>query len=191
MLGTVLLGSGKHVPVQPQTPSVAGTPGENEAMTVQFFTETQPESLSVAAPQMINVPVSQVDPPDDLLSETDSASPAEDPGDSELFGRYMGQVSARIERAWLRPRTPVGDLLFSCRVRIEQDAHGAIQEITLVRCNGSTRWQLSLVQAIQSASPLPAPPDPTLFKRTFSLSFQAQPYSPMTAAELYEPAQRQ
>ena len=185
------MGSGKSMPEQPQMPSAAGAPGEDAAMTVQFFTEPAPEALSVSAPELINVPVSQVDPPDDLISETDSASPAEDPGDSALFGRYMGQVSARIERAWLRPRTPVGDPLFSCQARIEQDASGAVREITLVHCNGSTRWQLSLVQAIQAASPLPAPPDPAVFKRTFSLRFQSLPYSPTVAAELYEPAQRQ
>jgi hypothetical protein len=24
------------------------------------------------------------------------------------FGRYVGQISARIERAWIRPRSPIG-----------------------------------------------------------------------------------
>jgi TonB C terminal len=191
MLEGILLGSGKSMPAQPQIPSAGGTPGEDAAMTVQFYSEPPPEALTVSAPELINVRVSQVDPPDDLVSENDSASAADDSGDSALFGRYMGQLSARIERAWLRPRTPVGDPLFSCQVRIEQDATGAVREVTLVRCNGSTRWQLSLVQAIQAASPLPAPPDPAVFKRTFSLRFQSQPYSPAVAAELYEPPQRQ
>jgi hypothetical protein len=187
MLETILLGgSGKNVPVQPQSPSIGGMPGEDNAMTVQFLSEPPPQALSVPTPQLIDVPLSPVDPPDELVAENDSASAAEDPGDSELFGRYMGQVSARIERAWLRPRTPVGEPTFSCRVRIEQDVTGAVREITLVHCNGSTRWQLSLVQAIQTASPLPAPPDPAVFKRTFSLSFQSPPYSPTVAAELYE-----
>jgi hypothetical protein len=192
ILQGVLLGGGKSVPVEPQTPSAGGTPGGDAAMTVEFFSEPPPEALSVAsAPQLTKVPVSQVDPPDDLVVENDSASASEDPGDSALFGRYMGQVSARIERAWLRPRTPLGDSLFSCQVRIEQDAAGSVREITLVHCNGSARWQLSLVQAIQTASPLPAPPDPAVFKRTFSLRFESLPYSPTVAAELYEPAQRQ
>ena len=80
-----------------------------------------------------------------------------------LYGRYMGQIQARIERAWIRPRTAIGASLFSCRVQIVQDAQGAVRETTLQRCNGDTRWQLSLVEAIQSASPLPAPPSPDVF----------------------------
>jgi TonB-like protein len=159
-------------------------------MTVEFFSEPPPAALSAPALQLINVPISPVDPPDDLVVENDSASPAEDAAESVLFGRYMGQVSARIERAWLRPRTPVGDPLFSCQVRIEQETSGSVREVTLVHCNGSARWQLSLVQAIQAASPLPAPPDPAVFKRTLALHFQSPAYSSSEAQELYEPGER-
>jgi hypothetical protein len=158
-------------------------------MTVQFFTEPQVQIPAVPTPRLIDVPI-KVAPIEDTTFESVSTT-AEEPGESELFGRYMGQVSARIERAWLRPRTPVGTSLFFCRVRIEQDSAGIVREVTLVECNGETRWQLSLVHAIQSASPLPAPPDPAVFRRTFSLTFQSQPYSSEVSAELYEPEQRQ
>src|SRR5579871_6628309 len=36
-----------------------------------------------------------------------------------LFGRYVGQMSARVERAWVRPRTPINGT-FTCQVRIKQ-----------------------------------------------------------------------
>jgi TonB C terminal len=105
-----------------------------------------------------------------------------------LLGRYVGQIDARIERAWRRPRTPLKEEDFSCRVQIVQDGTGAVMEITLERCNGDARWQLSLVHAIQSASPLPAPPDPTVFTRVLRMNFRAPPYSAQSSQDDYEPA---
>jgi hypothetical protein len=105
---------------------------------------------------------------------------------SALYGRYVGQIDARIERAWLRPRDPIKEGAFFCRARIEQDASGAVREITLQHCNGNTRWQVSLVHAIQTASPLPAPPDPKIFKTVLQLDFRSQPYSSESPKELYE-----
>ncbi len=64
---------------------------------------------------------------------------------------------------------------------------GNVKEVALAQCNGSTRWQLSLVQAIQSASPLPAPPNPDVFSSTLHLAFKAEEYSPRQPAALYEP----
>jgi hypothetical protein len=107
---------------------------------------------------------------------------------SKMYGRYVGQISSRIERAWMRPRTPIGAPSFSCQVKILQDARGNVMEVTLVTCNGDSRWQLSLVQAIQSASPLPAPPDPDVFSRTVHMAFSAEAYSPQSPVDQYEPA---
>jgi hypothetical protein len=46
-----------------------------------------------------------------------------------------------------------------------------VQEIEIAQCNGDIRWQTSLVHAIQSASPLPAPPDPKVFSHTLTFEF--------------------
>jgi hypothetical protein len=154
-------------------------------------TPASPIPAPTLMPIAVTTPLPQfaADFPDDIGSNspnsTDSAT--DDIARSELYGRYMGQIDARIQRAWQRPRTPVGAPMFSCRVRIEQDTTGAVREVTLQRCNGDDRWQLSLVHAIESASPLPAPPDPGVFNRVIHLSFQAEPYSPSAATELYEP----
>ena len=104
-----------------------------------------------------------------------------------MAGRYIGQINARIERAWMRPRTSIGAPTFSCRVRIDQDRAGNVLEITLERCNGDARWQLSLVRAIESASPLPAPPDPAVFAPIVHMSFQAGAYRPGAPEWEYEP----
>jgi hypothetical protein len=109
---------------------------------------------------------------------------------SKMYGRYVGQITARVDRAWLRPRTAIGAPSFSCEVRITQDGSGNVTELMLAQCNGDSRWQLSLVQAIQSASPLPAPPDPDVFTRTLHLAFSADPYSPESPTDQYEPEAR-
>ena len=56
-----------------------------------------------------------------------------------LYGRYLGQIQARIERAWLRPRTAIGGDLLRCQVRIDQGRGGGVGPITLQRCNGTAQ----------------------------------------------------
>ncbi len=110
-----------------------------------------------------------------------------------LFGRYTGQIDARIERAWQQPRSPVNreeasmqglgpndsrtraivDEPFECEVRILQDRQGDVQEVQLLRCNGDVAWRQSLVTAILAASPLPAPPSPDVFSDAITLTFVA------------------
>ena len=96
-------------------------------------------------------PLPHVDiPPNKMIDITDTAAPVDsgDPaGRALLFSRYSGQIQARIERAWRRPRSPVNegvrpshnssvgspggsgidDDSFRCQVRILQDGRGAIQ----------------------------------------------------------------
>jgi hypothetical protein len=61
---------------------------------------------------------------------------------SAMYGRYVGQIDARVERAWQRPRTAIG--VFACIVRVNQDSRGTVQEITLEHAMatsaGSARW---------------------------------------------------
>lgn len=104
-----------------------------------------------------------------------------------MSGRYGGQIRARVERAWLRPRAAIGDPIFQCQVQVDQDNVGRVLAVTLVECNGSTSWQLSLVRAIEAASPLPAPPNPAVFAHHVLLTFRALPYSASAPAVLYEP----
>jgi hypothetical protein len=127
------------------------------------------------------------------------------PGDAELrarmFGRYTGQISARIERAWEKPRSPVNDSparrsanaveadTFVCQVEIRQDGKGNVQEVLLLACNGTEAWRHSLVVAINQSSPLPAPPIPTVFKRAITLTFEgrADQQAPLPQVAAVEP----
>jgi len=125
----------------------------------------------------------------DAVGEATPTAPAT-AGDPALralmFGRYTGQIRARIERAWMRPASPVvqpgaerttgrADADgFRCAVQIRQDARGNVQEVLLLDCNGTEAWRHSLVVAINQSSPLPAPPIPTVYKRAITMTFEGQ-----------------
>jgi hypothetical protein len=154
--------------------------------------------------------VSRVNPPPPAflnievltLGEEQASQSAVNSGDgieqARLFGIYTGQIQARIDRIWRRPRTPVresdgpgaatGDESFQCEAQIVQDGRGNVQEILLLRCNGSFAWQQSLVVAIQQASPLPAPPSTTVFSRSIILNFVGLSYVPGSADDDYDVA---
>lgn len=139
------------------------------------------------------------------LDESGEASvTAGDPArQSILFGRYTGQINARIQRAWRKPRSSIDETsesdatrtaaieTFQCQAKIVQAEGGNIKEIELMQCNGSAAWQLSLVRAIQEASPLPAPPDPSVFTSELMLGFEAKAYVPGYRDDEYESAPSQ
>lgn len=128
------------------------------------------------------------------IADSDAENAAQsnaNPGDAELraqmFGRYTGQISARIERAWEKPKSPVNVVVstegsraavdpdpsrFVCQVQIRQDEQRNVQEVLLLACNGTEAWRHSLVVAINQSSPLPAPPIPTVFKRELTMTFE-------------------
>lgn len=128
-------------------------------------------------------------PPSILPAEAMSGSAQSDShsGLGTMYGRYLGQIHARIDRAWLRPRTAVGAPIFQCQVQLDQDGLGRIQGVTLLQCNGSASWRLSLVHTIEAASPLPAPPTRAVFAPHVLMAFRAIAYSSGAPAELYEP----
>ncbi len=135
-----------------------------------------PPSLDVAGDERDEASTSDVSGPDPM----DAAERA------ALYGRYLGQIAARVERAWLRPRSSVGDPSFTCTARVRQGADVHVIEVELQRCNGDARWQLSVVQAIESASPLPAPPDPRVFTRSVVVALEAEPFRPGMGSDGYE-----
>jgi len=112
---------------------------------------------------------------------------AGEPGLAVLYGRYLGQIQARIERAWLRPRAAIGSDLFRCQVQIDQGRGGEVGDITLQRCNGTAQWQESLVRAIEDASPLSAPPNPAVFTPHVLLVFRSTGYTQDAPSGEFQP----
>ena len=138
----------------------------------------------------------EISPPPELqIEEAEEAEvsneAAGDPsGAAALFGRYMSHVGARIERAWIRPRTPIAGGRFDCRARISQDRKGRVLSVELLDCGEDSAWQESLISAIQQASPLSSPPEQWLFAEAVTLNFSAAQYEAGTSSpHLYEPEQ--
>jgi hypothetical protein len=186
--------------------NVFGVP--TEAVTTMFFVEDSSAAHSaneamdeIASAgklvQSLHVTIVSPDPSLDAafreLEQDEHGAPrkeeslAEREAKAALFGGYLAQIQARIERAWMRPRSPIGADLFSCRLQIRQGPSGQVQEITLEECVGDSRWQLSLITAIQRASPFPAPPDPSLFAAAIELSFQSESFTASGSEQGFEP----
>lgn len=87
---------------------------------------------------------------------------------------YLRQINDLIDRAWLRPQIAIGAPEFACHVRIDQNLSGQIENIIFGQCNRNVRWRLSLITAIRSASPLPAPADPSQFRSTLHIVFKSR-----------------
>jgi hypothetical protein len=167
------------------------------------------EALASVRATIENSPIPVTHPDPSPLRVVETLAPSEDQ-DSEssintgdgaerarLLGIYSKQIRARVERIWRRPRTPVHEGTdsaktansvdyFQCQVQIVQDSSGNVQEILLPNCNGSTAWQRSLVLAIQHASPLSAPPSPTVFSRTLTMIFTGDSYTSGSSPDDYE-----
>jgi hypothetical protein len=138
----------------------------------------EPDPISFSPPSDASVVPDQLATANQVADDT--------PERTRLFGRYMGQISARIERAWLKPRDPVTGGTFACRVTIVQGATGNIEQISLEQCGAEPRWRRSLIAAIQSAAPLPAPPDPAVFTSSVRMAFMANAFVPGGRQEGFE-----
>jgi TonB-like protein len=201
----------------PRLPNKSGTgasalaSAEEPIMTAVFINEPSPaertappsEDLASRGLEPLDMPVMVLSPdaiPAVQVDETseksqDSSAPPEAAADQTqhalLYGRYLMQIQARIERAWMRPRAEIGADRFSCRTRIEQDRRGDVVGIKLDHCNGTERWQQSLVSAIRTASPLPAPPDAAVYADRLWLGFESDGFQSGKSAQGFEPESRE
>jgi colicin import membrane protein len=89
---------------------------------------------------------------------------------SSLMSLYVGQITARIERAWIRPAGAAVGL--ECEVRVTQVPGGAVTAVQIARCNGDESVRQSIEAAVFRASPLPSPPSPDLFERILVVTFR-------------------
>jgi hypothetical protein len=95
---------------------------------------------------------------------------------TKMVGIYESQIRARIERAWTLPDGLPKEQDFSCRALIRQHRDGRISEVELPyeKCDSSPAARQSVVNAIFTASPLPAPPHPGVFVDSFSIVLHSE-----------------
>ena len=89
---------------------------------------------------------------------------------SGALASWTSQISARIHRAWLQPPSATPGLL--CLLLVTQAPGGAVLSAKLESCNGDQAVRESLVAAAYRASPLPPPPDPSMFEREVEVTFR-------------------
>jgi len=83
---------------------------------------------------------------------------------------WVGHITARIQRAWLRP--PSARQGIQCVLHITQGPGGQVLSAKIESCNGDQAVRESIEAAAYRASPLPPPPDPSLFERDLEVTFR-------------------
>jgi colicin import membrane protein len=88
---------------------------------------------------------------------------------SGALASWVGQIANRIQRAWLRP--PSARPGIDCQVFVTQVPGGEVTDVRIGTCNGDAAVRESIESAVRRASPLPPPPDPSLFERNLEIRF--------------------
>ena len=91
---------------------------------------------------------------------------------SGQMAQYISQITAKIERGWLRPASATAGL--QCEVSVTQAAGGVVISVRVGRCNGDEAVRQSIEAAVYRASPLPLPSDPALFERNLVVTFRPE-----------------
>jgi colicin import membrane protein len=89
---------------------------------------------------------------------------------SGAMNDWVSQITARIQRAWLRP--PSARSGIDCVVQVSQVPGGQVVNVQVASCNGDQAVRESIETAVYRASPLPPPPDPALFERNLEIRFK-------------------
>lgn len=101
------------------------------------------------------------------LEAEDARSQAENAG---LLNQYIAMIQQRVVRNWNKPPSARPGL--ECIVRVAQTPGGAVLSVQIARCNGDAAVRQSIEAAVMRSSPLPPPPDPSLFERNLELVFK-------------------
>jgi colicin import membrane protein len=90
--------------------------------------------------------------------------------DAGLLDQYTRMLENKIKQHWNRPLSARPGL--DCVVRVVQLPTGDVVSATVASCNGDDAVRRSIERAVMDASPLPRPPNPTLFERNLNVRFQ-------------------
>jgi colicin import membrane protein len=103
------------------------------------------------------------------MEEEEGRSKAENAG---LLNQYIALIQEQIVRNWNRPPSARPGL--ECQVRVAQTPSGTVLSVEVGQCNGDVAVKQSIEAAVRRASPLPPPPDPSLFERNLVLVFKPE-----------------
>ena len=91
---------------------------------------------------------------------------------SGKLAQYIGLIAGRVERNWVQPASARPGV--ECEVHVTQIPGGEVVNVRIGRCNGDAVVVRSIEQAVFRSSPLPPPPDPSLFDRNLRFTFKPE-----------------
>ena len=86
--------------------------------------------------------------------------------------QYIVAISSRVTRNWVEPASAKPGI--ECEVSVSQIPGGEIVNVRVGRCNGDAAVRRSIEAAVYRSSPLPPPPDPSLFERNLRFMFKPE-----------------
>lgn len=89
-----------------------------------------------------------------------------------LLAQYQREIIAKVTRNWNPPPSAKEGLV--CKVQAEQLPGGDVISAKVLECNGDDAVKQSIEAAVKQSSPLPDPPDPTLFERKIIFTFEPE-----------------
>lgn len=104
-----------------------------------------------------------------LQDEIASEERARDAHLASLNQRYVALIKQKVQNNWSQPPTTPDNL--KCTVLVTQVPGGTVTNVQVPSCNGDDAVVQSIITAVYRASPLPAPPDPSLFDRNINFTF--------------------
>jgi colicin import membrane protein len=90
-------------------------------------------------------------------------------GFQSLKASYVRAIQAHVEQRWYEPPGVAQGL--SCTIVVRQIPGGEVVGMEFGACNGNAAVRQSIETAVRNASPLPPPPEPSLFEREVELIF--------------------
>lgn len=105
-----------------------------------------------------------------LQAEIAAEEKARDARLASLMQQYTALIQKKIYSNWIVPPSITDSTV--CVVSIKQVPGGDVISAKVIQCNGDDAVQQSAVNAVYKSSPLPPPPDPSLFQREFTLTFK-------------------
>lgn len=107
---------------------------------------------------------------DELKSQLAAEEGRQRAENAGLMNQYVAMLQQHIVRNWNRPPSARAGL--ECKVKVAQTPTGNVLSAQVTDCNGDAAVKASIEAAVLRASPLPPPPDPSLFERNLVLVFR-------------------
>jgi colicin import membrane protein len=89
------------------------------------------------------------------------------------LSEYIPYIQDKVQRNWLQPPGSAAGL--SCLIKVRLIPGGDVVSATVVRSSGDPMFDRSVETAVLKASPLPLPPDASLFNHFREINFNFDP----------------